>query len=262
VREDHDDRAGTLERAVDAGRELAAEAFRSDVAVETKAGPLDTVTEVDRAVQRRVIEEIRASYPDATVVGEEGSGPARLPESGPAWVVDPIDGTNNYVVGDRTWAVSVAAVVDGEPVAAANAFPALGDAYAAGEAARRNGDRVTVSAREDPAMFTVAPIFGLSRIHRRELADVCGLIAESFGDLRRIGSAQCTLSKVADGQLDAAVSTVPFDPWDTVAGVRLVRAAGGTVTDPEGSRWRHDAAGLIASNGRAHDRLVEAVGGV
>jgi myo-inositol-1(or 4)-monophosphatase len=80
-----------------------------------------------------------------------------------------------------------------------------------------------------------------------------------FGALRRLGSAGAALAMVATGQLDAAVATETAPPWDTVAGVCLVRGAGGRVTDAAGERWTPDSAGLIASNGRAHDALVAAV---
>jgi myo-inositol-1(or 4)-monophosphatase len=251
-----------LREASRAGGALALDSFREELRVETKSGPMDAVTEVDRAVQRRVATRIRDSYPDEPIVGEENAADAsaEVPETGPAWVVDPIDGTNNYVVGNRRWATSVAAVRDGRPVASANYLPALSDTYVAGESATRNGDPIRVSEKSDPSSFTVATIFGLSAAERRELVQISETITTAFGDLRRLGSGQATLSMVASGELDAAVSTVRLPPWDTLAGVHLVRRAGGTVTDAAGDPWRHDSVGLVASNGEAHDALVDAVG--
>ncbi len=252
-------RIETLERAAREGGSQALDAFRSDLVVETKLSPLDAVTEIDRTVQRHVIDVIESSYPDEPIVGEEGDARKDVPASGPAWIVDPIDGTNNYVAGNRLWGTSVAAVRDGEPIAAVNVFPALDDTYRTTPVGvARNGTAVTVTDRSSLAEFTVAPIFGLKRADRAAFAAATGTIVETLGDLRRIGSAQATLSMVAAGELDAAVSAVLLSPWDTVAGVHLVRQAGGTVTDPDGSNWSHDTPGLIASNGVAHEQLVEA----
>jgi len=255
-----DDIDGTLERAAADGAERALAAFRGDLDVETKRGPMDAVTAVDREVQSVVTDAVRDARPDAVVVGEEDDAPEAVPDEGEAWVVDPIDGTNNYVAGNRTWAVSVAVVVDGETVAVENRLPALGDDYRLRDGeATRNGDTVSASARTDSSTFTVAPVFGLRPRHRRGLRAVCRTVVSEFGDLRRVGCAQAALSMVADGQLEAAVSTVPLHPWDTVAGVALVRAAGGTVTDLDGARWTPASAGMVASNGRAHGDLLAAL---
>ncbi|WP_101297666.1 inositol monophosphatase family protein [Halegenticoccus soli] len=259
--DDSDSRLSVLLDAARDGGATALDSFRTDVPVETKAGPLDPVTAADRAAQRRVVERVGESYPDDPVVGEEDDAEKRVPPEGPAWIVDPIDGTNNFVAGNRRWATSVAAVRDGEPVAAVNHLPALGDTYAADDGGTtRNGEAVSVSDRAEPAEFTVNAIFGLDAHSRGELSRTVETTIDEFGDLRHVGSGQAALSMVAAGELDAAVSTVRLDPWDTVAGVHLVRRAGGTVTDARGEPWRHDSTGLVASNGEAHDALVEAFG--
>ncbi len=254
-----DTRRDTLESIAREGGDIALDAFRDDLTVETKAGPMDAVTEVDREVQRQIFDRIRDAYPDDAVVGEEEDALKVVPETGYTWVVDPIDGTNNYVVGDRAWAVSVALVHDGDAVAAVNHLPALGDTYVATDGdTRRDETTVSVSDETEPSSFKIDPVFGLSREHRRGMSAVSRLVAERFGDLRRSGSGQTTLSRVASGELDAAVTTVTLPPWDTIAGIHLIRAAGGTVTDLDGDRWHRDSVGFVASNGRAHDALVEA----
>lgn len=263
---DSTDPGGRLSLAREAAREgatVAMEGFRDVTDVETKAGPLDAVTDLDRAVQRRVAAVVRERHPDATVVGEEDlpdvDTATSVPKTGRCWVVDPIDGTNNFVAGNRAWGVSVAAVEDAEPVVAVNHFPALGDVYAAaaGEPTRA-GEPCSVSDRTDPETFTLVPVFGVSPAHRRTLAEYVAVISERFGDLRRFGCAQLALSAVAAGELEAAVSAARLEPWDTVAGVHLVRRAGGTVTDAHGDHWTPGCEGLVASNGVAHATLVEA----
>ncbi|ESP87649.1 inositol monophosphatase family protein [Candidatus Halobonum tyrrellensis] len=256
---DVSDRLEACRTAAERGGRLALDSFRTDLTVETKADPMDAVTEVDRAVQREVIDYLDERYPDEPVVGEEEDALKEVPAEGPAWVVDPIDGTSNYVAGNRNWVTSVAFVRDGEGVVAVNAMPATGDTYAAGaDGTTRDGDPATTSDRTDPASFLVHPIFGRSRTERRELVAAVETAMEEFGDARRVGAAQAALSGVACGELEAAVSTVTLNDWDTVAGVHLVRRAGGTVTDARGDRWTPGADGLLASNGEAHGRLVEA----
>ena len=252
-------RAALARYAAVEGGEVAAELFRSGVAVETKNGKTDVVTESDRAAQRRVAEVIAAEHPDELLVGEEEDALKEIPESGTAWVVDPIDGTNNYVRELPTWATAVACVVDGEPVAAANALPALDDVYTAdGDAAYRNGHEVTVAETTDPERAAVIPTIWWPMDRREEYARACRAIVERFADLRRPGSAQAALAELAAGSVEGVITNVWTNPWDTVAGVHLVRQAGGRVTDLDGERWRHDARGLVASNGHLHEEVLAA----
>ncbi|WP_435143513.1 inositol monophosphatase family protein [Halobaculum sp. P14] len=256
---DETGRAAVVERAARAGAAVAEEHFRRDIDVETKGGKTDVVTEADRSAQRRVIETVRETYPTDAFVGEEEDELKAVPDSGPAWVIDPIDGTNNYVRNIRVFATSVAAVVDGEPVAAANVLPALGDVYTSdADGAYRDGDPVSVSDVADPERAAVAPTIWWGFDRRDEYAAAGGTLVERFGDMRRFGCAQATLSMVADGSLEGAVTNVDCNPWDTVAGVHMIRQAGGTVTDLDGDRWTHDDRGLVASNGDLHDELLAA----
>lgn len=253
------DRAAVARRAARAGGAVAEEYFRADVAVETKSGKTDVVTEGDRAAQRRVAEVVREAYPDDVVVGEEDDGAKVIPGTGAAWVVDPIDGTNNFVRDVREWATAVAAVVDGEAVAACNAMPALGDVYVADETGTyRNGSEVSVSTVADPERGAVSPTIWWPPDRRDEYARTCEAIVSRFADLRRFVSAQVTLGMVAAGSLEGTVTNVEANPWDTVAGVHLVRQAGGRVTGLDGERWTHDSRGLVASNGRLHEEVLAA----
>jgi myo-inositol-1(or 4)-monophosphatase len=256
---DEASRVELAERAARAGSEIAAEEFRADLAVETKSNKTDVVTEADRRSQRRVIEIIREEYPDNAVVGEEDDELKEVPPEGNAWIIDPIDGTNNFVRGIPIWTTSVAAVRDGEAVAAANVCPALRDTYTAGpDGAFLNGDRLAVSERTDPETFTVAPTIWWDFDRRDEYAATVRSIVERFGDMRRFGCAQIVLGMVASGALDGTVTNVVPNPWDTVAGVYMVRRAGGTVTDIHGEPWTTESRGLVASNGTAHDEVLAA----
>ncbi|SDR42785.1 inositol monophosphatase family protein [Natronobacterium texcoconense] len=252
-------RAAVAVDAAAAGADVAADSFRGDLEVDSKDGETDLVTQADRDAQVAVAEEIRAAFPDDPIVGEEDEELKAVPEEGPAWIVDPIDGTNNYVAGIRAFGTAVAAVVDGEPVAGASVFPALSDTYRVGPAgAFRNGEPLSVSDRTDPGVSTACPTFWWDFDQRDQYGNAARALVDRFADVRRFGCAQLELAMVASGALEGAVTNLQANPWDTVAGVALVRAAGGTVTDLEGERWRHDSTGLVASNGGVHDELLEA----
>jgi myo-inositol-1(or 4)-monophosphatase len=256
---DLESRAEIAAASARAGAEVAVGSFRTELEIEHKSGKTDVVTRADRRAQEAVVDRIRSSDTDATVVGEENDTAQAVPGSGTVWVVDPIDGTNNFVRGDRYWATSVACLVDGDPVAAANVLPALGDSYVGTpEGVTLNGDPVSVSDRSDPDRFAVVPTVWWGFDRREEYAAVLEAIVGRFGDLRRVGSAQASLSLLAGGTYEGVFTTVDAPAWDTVAGAALVRWAGGTVTDLDGGAWHHDTPGLVASNGRAHDELLAA----
>ncbi len=252
-------RKAVAERAARAGAAVAAAGFRAGLPVETKSGKTDVVTSADRDAQRRVIEVLADEFPADTIVGEEDDEAKVVPDDGAAWVIDPIDGTNNFVREIPTWSTSVGAVVDGEAVAAASILPAIGDSYVSGpDGVERNGEPISVSDRSDPETCTVCPTIWWNLDRRDEYTHAVSAIVTRFADLRRVGCAQAALALVAAGSLDATITNVDANPWDTVAGVHMVRKAGGTVTDLDGERWRHDSRGLVASNGLIHDEALAA----
>ena len=260
-------RAAVAERAARAGGVVARESFREPLAVETKANKNDVVTEADRDAQRQVLATLGQEFPDDVYVCEEaddgGSDTADLdrreavPEGGTAWVVDPIDGTANYVRGMRFWGTSVAALRNGEPVGVATYLPSEGDLYAAGpESVTVNDTSMRVSERTDPETFAVGLIGWWPLRASERYAALFRAAAGRFGDIRRLGCMQGVLSLVAAGSLDAAFMPERPHPWDAIAGVHLIRRAGGTATDIHGEPWRHDSTGLVVSNGEVHDEVL------
>ncbi len=245
--------------AARAGASVADERFRTAIAVERKGAKTDVVTEADREAQAAVAATIAEAFPGEPIVGEEDEEPSKVPAEGPAWIVDPIDGTHNYVRAIPTFATAVAAVVDAEPVAASIVLPALGDVYHAGsDGVVRNGEPIAVVERTDPEECTACPLIWWPMDRREEYAAATRAIVTRFGDLHRMGCAQATLATIAAGGIDAAFTNVDANPWDTVAGVHLIREAGGTVTDLAGDPWRHDGDGLVASSGPLHGTVLEA----
>jgi len=262
-------RVAVAERAARAGGAVARQAFRGDLTVETKTDKNDLVTESDRDAQRQVVSTLRGEFSNDAIVGEEEAVPlgtptdsveilSEVPQTGDAWVVDPIDGTTNFSRGMRTWATAVSAVVDGRIVAGAVYLPTLEDMYAAGtETGTRNGNALAVSERTDPETFVVAPIGRFERGSGEDLGAISAAIVDRMADVRRIGSMQVTLAAVASGELDAAFSTYSPHPWDSLAGIHLVRQAGGTVTGLDGEPWTFDSDAVVASNGEAHETVCE-----
>ncbi|MFQ3295081.1 MAG: myo-inositol-1(or 4)-monophosphatase [Halobacteriales archaeon] len=253
-----DDRRDVAVRAAEAGATVALESFRAGIAVDTKEGKTDVVTQADRDAQAAVVSSIEDEFRADEIVGEESEARKTVPAEGPAWVIDPIDGTNNYVRGVREWGTSVAAVVDGEPVAAATVLPALGDTYVGGSnKVTRNGQNIAVSNRTDPELCAVAPTIWWGFDRRDEYQTIATGIIKRFADLRRVGCAQASLAMLADGAIDGVVTNLKPNPWDSIAGVFLVRRAGGKVTDLSGESWHMDSTGLVASNGQIHDELLD-----
>jgi len=276
-------RTAVVERAARAGGAVARDAFRGTLTIDTKSNKNDLVTDADRETQRQIVHTIADAFPDEPFVceedidiratteagGDDSTGPAvtqtgpmveSVPDTGPCWVVDPIDGTANFARGNVLWASSVASVVDGETVAAATYLPVVQDIYTAGpESATRNGQRLAVTDRTDPETFAVGLVAAWPSDRSGRLGALVQAVNERFGDSRRYGTLQATLGFVASGELEAAVTTEPTTPWDTIAGVELVRSAGGAVTDVDGNRWTRDSDGLVASNGNAHDEVLAAV---
>ncbi|WP_459191346.1 inositol monophosphatase family protein [Halosimplex sp. J119] len=261
-------RVAVAERAARAGGAVARQAFRGEFDVETKADKNDLVTDADEDAQRQVVATIRGEFPNDAIVGEEDAAPlgspgedveirSTVPETGDAWVVDPIDGTANFARGNRSWATAVSAVTDGEIVAAATYLPATEDMYAAAGTGTRNGNALAVSGRTDPETFAAASVGRFQRGEGAGLGAIAEATVDRLGDFRRFGSMQSTLAFLAGGELDAAFSTYTPDPWDSLAGIHLVRRAGGTVTDLDGEPWTPDREGIVASNGEAHEEVCE-----
>ncbi|WP_433634351.1 inositol monophosphatase family protein [Halomicrococcus sp. NG-SE-24] len=252
-----------VEQAAVTGGATAENLFRTGVEVEYKEGSeAAVVTDADRAAQATAIDTLKRAYPDAPIVGEEKVGEAtkKVPSSGLAFTVDPIDGSYNYTRGNSLWCTSVAAIEDAEAVAAATAVPERDDIYTGSPAGvQRNSDPVSVSDRTDPTGFMVAPTYWWGMDSRDQFATATSEVVRRFNDLRRYGSTQLALAAVAAGETEAAITNLDdLNPWDTIAGAALVEWAGGTVTDLQGNDWCHDSHGLVASNSGAHEEVIEA----
>src|SRR5689334_15266105 len=168
--------------------------------VETKSTRTDVVTQADRAVERQVVEALRAVRPADGVLGEEYGANADS-DSGVRWILDPIDGTVNYLYGIPVYAVSLAAEVDGVVVAGVVRNPATGDEWTAtrGGGAYRDGHRLAGSRATDLGQALVATGFGYDAARRTYQAGVLLHLLGAVRDIRRIGSASIDLCMAAEG---------------------------------------------------------------
>jgi len=192
---------------------------------ETKSSATDLVTEVDRAVEAVLVQGLLAARADDGVLGEEGA--ARPTRSGVVWVIDPIDGTTNFVYGVPQWATSVAAVDADGSVAGAVYVPAMGELFAAGRGrgATLNGEPIVCSGITDVALALVGTGFSYQPANRRRQAAVVEQVIGSVRDIRRIGSAAIDLCYAACGRFDAYYEA-GLNRWDVAAGELIAREAG------------------------------------
>lgn len=218
-------------------------------------GAVDLVTQVDLACEEAVREVLARHTPDIPVLGEEGGGAREVLTR---WVVDPLDGTTNFVHGFPAYAVSVALEVEGVAVAGVvlNGFSGEEFAAARGEGATRNGQAMRVSAVSTLAAALVGTGFPYDRQVRADfyLARLKAVLVRSHG-IRRMGSASLDLAMVAAGALDAFWE-FDLQPWDVAAGVLLVREAGGLVSAHGGGPLERARPSPLASNGTLHPEMI------
>jgi fructose-1,6-bisphosphatase/inositol monophosphatase family enzyme len=196
----------------------------------TKSSPTDVVTEMDTAAEKLIIERIRAHRPDDGFLGEEGD--ASEGTSGVRWVIDPIDGTVNYLYDLPGWCVSIAAeTADGTLIGVVE-VPSLGETFHAlrGGGAFRNGKPIRCRDAVAPARALVATGFGYTVERRSRQAEVIAAVLPRVRDLRRAGSAAIDLCSVAAGRVDAYYER-GLNPWDVAAGALIAREAGAVVTE-------------------------------
>lgn len=245
-------------RAADVIRERAEN--RRQLVWERKS-EFDFVTDVDRAAEGIISDIVLERHPDARMRGEELS-PEMEDASGLVFVADPLDGTTNFLHGFPFYAVSIAAMVDGELAAAAVLNVANGELFTAtaGGGTRLNGQPVTVSPITEPSRALVATGFPFKEDGPVDeyLRTLPRVMRESAG-VRRPGAASLDLAYVACGRFQAFWEFM-LAPWDIAAGILLIREAGGVVTDMYGAPCRVAHTGMITGSPAMHAWLSGIVG--
>lgn len=216
----------------------------------------EVVTDLDKKINTFILEEIQAQYPDDAILSEEDDpvekeGDARL------WVVDPIDGTVNMTRGIPHFCVSIGMWHNGEPQVGVVFDPIHDELFSAiaGGSVQLNDTDIEVSDMElDEGLLLYAHSYSNEKniAGRKKIAS----LLDETGSDRRLGSAALMLCYVACGRAEALVIT-DTKPWDCAAGVLMVRAAGGKVTDFEGDAWKLSEKTILASNKKVHKKVLE-----
>ncbi len=229
---------------VGAGRSTAAEQ------VDTKSSSVDVVTAVDRASEALIVRRLAEARPDDGVLGEEGA--SRVGSSGVRWVVDPIDGTVNFLYGVPAYAVSIAAEVEGVAQVGVVLNVPTGELFAAvrgrgawltapGAAAQRLHGSAATRLEET----LVATGFGYRVEQRRAQGAVVAELLPQVRDIRRIGTASLDLCAAAAGRVDAYYE-LDLKPWDHAAGALIAAEAGLVVTGTDGRPFAEPMAVAVA----------------
>ena len=227
----------------------------------SKKGPADFVSIADKKAEETLVKELSKARPDYGFVLEEGDDiPGK--DTSNTWVIDPLDGTTNFLHGIPHFAISIGLMRDNEPFAGVVYNPIVDEMYWAekGQGAFLNGRRLRVSGREKLAeclFATGIPFMGKKKDSDRYLDRIDAVTSVSSG-IRRFGSAALDLAYVAaaryDGYWEAGLNA-----WDICAGITLVREAGGIVSDIEGKRKVMETGSVIAANQKVHPMLTKLV---
>lgn len=225
-------------------------------------GPADFLTEIDTASEAAVRDVLHAElahrFASMTVLGEESWTGDRIP-AGLCFVVDPLDGTTNFLHAVPAYAVSIGALYDGEPVAGVIRHAAMDETYTVvrGRGAWLNGEEMRVSTITDPQRALIAtgiPFGGSSFV--ATYAQQMVPVARATSGLRRAGAAALDLAGVAAGRFEAFWE-LELSPWDIAAGILMIEEAGGIVTNLDGSRAGVNSSPLVAGSPAMHRWLLD-----
>lgn len=232
---------------------LLADGLDTAEVLATKSTITDMVSTMDGRAERHVVDGIRGVRADDAILGEEGTS---LPgTSGVQWVIDPLDGTTNYLYAIPFYGVSIAAAVDGITVAGAVVDPSRQETFAAtlGGGATRNGSRIWCNQTRELGTALVGTGFSYSPERRARQAAVVSAVLPRARDVRRFGAAALDLCWVACGRLDAYFEK-GLAPWDLAAGALIAAEAGAALGDLEGGP--PSPAFVLASAPGLHDELT------
>ena len=227
----------------------------------SKKGPADFVTTADKKAEEVLVAGLTKARPRFGFLLEEG-GKIEGTDTSNRWIIDPLDGTTNFLHGIPHFSISIALERDGEPVAGVIYEPITDQMFWAekGQGAYLNGRRIRVSARRrlEESLFATGIPFAGKQDHDRFLSQLKAVMAVSAG-VRRFGSAALDLAYVAAGRYEGFWE-FGLHPWDIAAGIVLVREAGGFVTDIGGGGMM-ESGEILAANDSLHGPLLKILAG-
>ena len=243
-------------RFAQSGGKVLMEYFRKEMRISEK-GAGNLVSEADLNAERVIVELIRNEFPGHTVLAEEGH--ATMVGGRSLWIVDPLDGTNNFTHGIPHFAVSVAFYQDGQAQCGVVFNPVQNDLFVAtrGEGAYWNGRKIHVSNETSLDQTLVGTGFYYDRgaMMRKTLRSIEALFGKNIHGIRRFGAASLDLCSVASGQFGGFFE-YHLAPWDFAAGRLIVEEAGGDITNCEGKELGITAASVLATNRHLHPSLL------
>jgi myo-inositol-1(or 4)-monophosphatase len=236
--------------------------FGTDILIREKA-PADLVSEADLAAEETIVSLIRSAYPEHEILAEESRADVLsgdLPEH--LWIIDPLDGTTNFVHGIPHFAVSIAYYRRGEPWCGVIFNPARDDWYVAvrGEGALHNDRPIHVGSQTmlPECLIGVGFYYDRGRVMEAMLGTIHELFKTGIHGIRRFGTASLDLAHVACGQYGGYLE-YQLSPWDFAAGRLLVEEAGGNVTTATGRPLSVGPSSVLASNGPLHQLLLDVI---
>ncbi len=240
--------------AAEAAGEVIREGFGRSESVEYKE-EAELVTETDERAEQKIKDVLRDAFPDHGILTEEGG--ELEGEGGARWIVDPLDGTTNYVHGVPFFSTSIALEREGEIVLGVVHDPMARETYAAerGGGATLNGQPIQVSGTEELIQALLATGFPYERDDISGTLDLFGKFAVLTQSMRRLGSAALDMCYVAAGRLDGYYEH-GIQAWDIAAGSVILEEAGGKATDYQGRDLDLEGREVVASNGLLHPALV------
>ena len=227
----------------------------------TRKGEVDLVTDVDLELQELIREGIARRFPEHIVLGEEGEQEEGAQEAEYLWLVDPLDGTTNYVHGHPCFCVSLAWAHRGEVALGCVYDPLRNELFyaAKGEGATLNGTPLTVSSTSSLISSLLSTGFPYERATLRDSnVTYLGKLINKIQGVRRSGSLALDLAYVAAGRLDGHWE-FHVKPWDTAAGGLMVQEAGGQMSGVAEEGWSPFLSDVLATNGKIHEELLAAL---
>jgi myo-inositol-1(or 4)-monophosphatase len=214
----------------------------------------DAKSSWDKSSEFLIKNLIRGKYPDHSILAEESGHDKK--DADFLWIIDPLDGTSNFVNCNPFFSVSLALQMKGKLALAAVHAPFLEESFFAekDKGSFLNGKRIKVSSTDDIERSYIVTCEGGEK-NKERTAKIRYTIVSKALDLRKLGSAALECAWVAAGRADGFVTT-KISPWDVAAGILLVQEAGGKVTDFRGKPWRARQGDLVVSNGKVHERLL------
>ena len=251
-----------LRAAREAGEMIVKSADNLDLIKVDEKGRHDFVTEVDKRSEETIIYHLKKAYPDHAFLGEE-TGRSGNPDSDTVWIIDPLDGTTNFVRGIPHVAISIACQFKGKLEHAVILEPFKREEFTAsrGKGAHLNGRRIRVSGRKEKAgalYGTGIPFSNPSFAYMTEYLSCMQEFADNSAGIRRMGVASLDLAYLAAGKIDVFWEMY-LKPWDIAAGVLVIREAGGMVSDFNGGESFLESGHIIASTPRLFKSSLQVV---